>query len=306
MHFSPELIHKDIPLRHLVTFKLGGNADYFYSADSVDALCEAVTYARQQKMPFFILGGGSNLVVSDKGIEGLVIHNQCEDICTIDKAKKQIKISSGFELAHLVSMAQQEGFAGAESFAGIPGSIGGAICGNAGAYGRSVSDILVSCEVLTPEGERKFVDKEFLQFDYRMSRIKKEPFVVLSGIFQLQEGNSSEIQAKIDEILAQRHSKHPEKGVGCAGSYFKNLPPAEGESRRQAAGMFLEKVGAKQMHVGGAAVFSKHANFIINTGTATAEDVKQLACELKEKVQRELGISLEEEVRYVGRWPKTK
>lgn len=302
MKFNSELIHENVPIKHLVTFKLGGEAEYFYSADCVDALCDAVRYAKEHKMPYFILGGGSNLVVSDKGMDGLVIHNQCEDICLIDHEKHQIKLSSGFDFSYLVKIAQQEGFSGAESFAGIPGTIGGAICGNAGAYGKSISDLLISCDVMTMDGKVQTVDKEFMQFEYRMSRAKKEPIVILSGVFQLEAGDKKEIQAKIDDILQQRHSKHPDKEIGCAGSYFKNLPPAPGETRRQAAGMFLDKVGAKGMCFGGASVFEKHANFIINKGTATASDVRNLAKLLKEKVKKELGIDLEEEVRYVGRW----
>lgn len=302
MKFNSELIHENVPIKHLVTFKLGGEAEYFYSADCVDALCDAVRYAKEHKMPYFILGGGSNLVVSDKGMDGLVIHNQCEDICQIDHEKHQIKLSSGFDFSYLVKIAQQEGFSGAESFAGIPGTIGGAICGNAGAYGKSISDLLISCDVMTMDGKVQTVDKEFMQFEYRMSRAKKEPIVILSGVFQLEAGDKKEIQAKIDDILQQRHSKHPDKEIGCAGSYFKNLPPAPGETRRQAAGMFLDKVGAKSMSFGGASVFEKHANFIINKGTATASDVRNLAKLLKEKVKKELGVDLEEEVRYVGRW----
>lgn len=301
MKFNEEFIHKNVPVKHLVTFNIGGNADYFYSADSIDALCGAVNYAKKSNIPFFILGGGSNLVVSDKGIEGLVIHNQCEDICEIDNDKKQIKLSSGYPLSHLVKLAQNHGYEGAETFAGIPGSIGGAICGNAGAYGKSISDILVTCDILTNDGKIQTVDKKYLQFDYRMSRIKKEPIVVLSAVFQFKEGNKKAIQDKIDDILEQRRSKHPEKGIGCAGSFFKNLPPAPGGDRRQAAGLFLDKIGAKNMSYGGAAVFEKHANFIINRGNATAEDVKTLAKMLKEKVKKELNITLEEEVRYIGR-----
>lgn len=301
MKFNEEFIHKNVPIKHLVTFNIGGNADYFYSADSVEALCGAVEYAKHKNIPYFILGGGSNLVVSDNGIEGLVIHNQCEDICDIDKEKYLIKISSGFPLAKLVEIAQNEAFEGAETFAGIPGSIGGAICGNAGAYGKSISDILVNCDIINSDGKKQTVDKSYLQFDYRMSRIKKEPIIVLSAVFQFKSGDKKAIQDKIHEILEQRHSKHPEKGVGCAGSFFKNLPPAPGENRRQAAGMFLDKVGAKSMSFGGAAVYEKHANFIINRGNATAKDVKTLAKMLKEKVKKELNITLEEEVRYVGR-----
>lgn len=301
MKFNEEFIHKNVPIKHLVTFNIGGNADLFYSADSVDALTGAIEYARNNNIPYFILGGGSNLVVSDKGIEGLVIHNLCEDICTINREKKEIFMSSGFPLSRLVQIAQNEGFEGAESFAGIPGSIGGAICGNAGAYGKSISDILTECTIINAEGKIQTVDKSYLQFDYRMSKIKKEPIVVLSAVFKFKTGDKKLIQQKIDEILEQRHSKHPEKGVGCAGSFFKNLPPAPGSDRRQAAGLFLDKIGAKTMSYGGAAVYEKHANFIINKGNATASDVKTLAKMLKDKVKKELNITLEEEVRYVGR-----
>lgn len=302
MNFNPEFIHEDVPLRHLVTFKLGGNADYLYSADCVSALCDAVKFAKKNNLPYFILGGGSNLVVSDDGIEGLVIHNQAEDICEIDNEKCQIRLSTGFEFSDLVNIAQREGFAGAESFAGIPGTLGGAVCGNAGAYGKSISDLLINCDILTADGEVITVDNSYMQFDYRMSRTKREPLIVLSAVFQLERGDKNEIQVKINDILSQRHSKHPDKSIGCAGSYFKNLPPAEGESRRQAVGAILEKVGAKGMKVGGASVFEKHANFIINKGNATAKDVRNLATLLKEKVKSELGISIEEEVRYIGRW----
>lgn len=301
MKFKPEHIVKNISLKEFVTFKIGGNADHFYSADSIDALCDVIKYARDKKMPLLILGGGSNLVVSDRGVDGIVIRNLCKDIFQVDEEKCQIRLSSGFDFSHLVATAQKHGLSGAESFAGIPGSIGGAICGNAGAYGRSISDIMINCDILTSEGMIQTVDKEFLQFDYRMSRVKKEPIIVLSALFQLEKGDKKAIQEKIDEILLQRHSKHPEKGVGCAGSFFKNLPPASGDSRRQAAGALLEKIGAKNMKVGGAAVFEKHANFIVNKGEATSDDVKNLAKLLKDKVLKEFGISLEEEVRYVGR-----
>lgn len=302
MKFNSEFVHKNVPIKHLVTFKIGGNADYLYSADSVDALCDAVKYAKEKGLPYFILGGGSNVLVSDEGIEGLVIHNLSEDIWEVDKEKCQIRLSSGFELEALVSTAYREGYTGAEPFAGIPGTVGGAICGNAGAYGKSISDLLVSCDILTADGEIQRVDNSYMQFTYRMSRVKTEPMVLLSAVFQLEKGDKEQIKAKMTEIMKERQAKHPDHHIGCAGSYFKNLPPKPGETRRQAAGMYLDKVGAKELKVGGASVFEKHANFIINTGNATAKDVRELASLLKAKVKDELGITLEEEVRYIGRW----
>ncbi|HOI92872.1 MAG TPA: UDP-N-acetylmuramate dehydrogenase [Candidatus Rifleibacterium sp.] len=303
MQFSPELIQKNVPLKTLVTFKLGGPAEYFYTADNSESLSAAVEWARQQKMPLFILGGGSNLVVSDAGLEGLVIHNRCMEINSVDAEKHQISISSGYDFEYLVELAQRNGLAGVESFAGIPGSIGGAIYGNAGAYGRCIADVLIDARVLCPDGSIQTVDNSFFGFDYRTSRLKTDPHIILSARFQLETGNADEIKAKMDDIVAQRHSKHPPYEIGCAGSFFKNLPPLPGEDRRRAAGAVLEQAGAKKMSCGGASVFEKHANFIINTGNATASDVKNLAAMLKDKVKKEFGIELCEEVLYVGRWP---
>ncbi|NCB40376.1 MAG: UDP-N-acetylmuramate dehydrogenase [Erysipelotrichia bacterium] len=299
--FNPELIRKNVPLKDLVTFKLGGPAEFFYEAHNSDNLQAAVAYARRERMPLFILGGGSNLVVSDAGLDGLVVHNRSRDINLVDLDKHQITISSGFALAFVVTLAQQNGLTGIEPFTGIPGSLGGAIYGNAGAYGRCIADVLIDARVLFPDGSVQTVPNSFFKFDYRSSLLKTEPHIVLSARFQLEAGNCEEIRLKMDDIILQRHSKHPSCEVGCAGSFFKNLPPLPGEDRRRAAGSVLEQVGAKSMFYGGASVFQKHANFIINTGNATAADVKHLANMLKQKVMNDFGIELSEEVLYVGR-----
>lgn len=301
MQFKPELVQKNVPLKNLVTFKLGGPAEFFYAAETSDDLAAAVAYAKKQGMPLFILGGGSNLVVSDAGLDGLVIHNKCKDINHIDPVKRQIRLASGYDFETLVNLAQENGLTGIESFAGIPGSLGGAIYGNAGAYGKCIADVLIDAQLLCPDGTVQTVDNAFFKFDYRTSRLKSDPYIVLSARFQLEAGDKKEIRAKMDDIVEQRHSKHPPYEVGCAGSFFKNLPPLPGEDRRRAAGSVLEQVGAKNMSYGGASVFQKHANFIINTGNATAEDVKQLAGMLKQKVLHDFGIELCEEVLYVGR-----
>ena len=301
MQFTPELIQKNVPLKNLVTFKLGGPAEFFYTADNAENLRAAAEWASSKRMPLFILGGGSNLVVSDDGLEGLVVHNKCMEVNCVDVERRQIRISSGYDFEYLVNLAQRHGLAGVESFAGIPGSIGGAIYGNAGAYGKCIADVLIEAQLLSPDGRIQTVDNSFFKFDYRTSRLKTDPFIILSSTFQLQEGDSAEIKAKMDDILAQRHSKHPSYEIGCAGSFFKNLPPLPGEDRRRAAGSVLEQAGAKKMSFGGASVFEKHANFIINTGNATAADVKHLADMLKEKVRHDFGIELTEEVLYVGR-----
>ncbi len=301
MQFTPELVQRNVPMKNLVTFKLGGPAEFFYTADNSDNMQAAVAWAKKQNMPLFILGGGSNLVVSDAGLDGLVVHNRCMEVNSVDLESRQIRISSGYDFEYLVELAQKNGLAGVESFAGIPGSVGGAIYGNAGAYGKCIADVLLDAQLLCPDGSVKTVDNSFFSFDYRTSRLKSDPHIILSARFQLEAGDKDEIKAKADDIVTQRHSKHPPYEIGCAGSFFKNLPPLPGEDRRRAAGSVLEQAGAKKMSYGGASVFEKHANFIINTGNATAADVKHLAAMLKEKVMHDFGIELSEEVLYIGR-----
>lgn len=301
MKLTIDNLKRNVPLKNLVTFKLGGPAEYFYEAGSTDALTAAIELARQAGMPWFLLGGGSNLVIADDGIDGLVVHNKATDVKHVDHESRQVSLSSGLELEFLVELAHQLGMSGVESFAGIPGSIGGAIYGNAGAYGRSMADVLVDAQLLFPDGSIQTVPNSFFQFDYRSSRLKKEPYVILSAKFQLDPGNRDEIKAKMDDIVEQRHSKHPPYEIGCAGSFFRNLPPLPGEERRRAAGGVLEQAGAKNMSFGGAKVFANHANFIINEGSATARDVKHLADMLKQKVLKDFGIELCEEVLYVGK-----
>jgi len=301
MNLSINNLKRNVPLKNLVTFKLGGPAEYFYEAASTESLLAAIALARREGMPWFLLGGGSNLVVADEGLDGLVVHNLTADLKRVDHASRQVSLSSGLELEFLVELAHQLGLRGVESFAGIPGSIGGAIYGNAGAYGRSIADVLIDAQVLFPDGSVQTVPNSFFQFDYRCSRLKQEAYIVLSARFQLEPGNRDEIKAKMEEIVEQRHSKHPPYEIGCAGSFFKNLPPLPGEERRRAAGSVLEQAGAKEMSYGGAKVFDKHANFIINEGKATARDVKHLAEMLKQKVLKDFGIELSEEVLYVGR-----
>lgn len=301
MNLTVNSLKRNVPLKNLVTFKLGGPAEYFYEATSSEALIAAIALAEREGMPWFLLGGGSNLVIADDGIEGLVVHNLITDLKSVDHQTRQLSLSSGLDLEFMVELALQLGMSGAECFAGIPGSIGGAIYGNAGAYGRSIADILIDAQLLFPDGSVQTVPNSFFQFDYRSSMLKKEPHIVLNARFQLESGNSEEIKAKIADIIEQRHSKHPSHEVGSAGSFFKNLPPLPGEERRRAAGGVLEQAGAKTMHCGGAKVFEKHANFIINEGYATAQDVKNLADMLKKKVLKDFGIELSEEVLYVGR-----
>lgn len=302
MPFNEKLIKNNYPLKDLTTFHIGGPADFFFEAETAQDIVDAVNYAKTANLPYFVIGGGSNLVISDKGIAGLVIQNSIKNIKQIDFDNQTITLSTGHMLSELVNTAEKEGFTGAEPFAGIPGSLGGAICGNAGAYGKSISDILLEAEILLSDGVVKTVNKDFFDFSYRTSILKRESHIVLSATFALKQGNPEAIAQEIAQIKATRKTKHPGKEIGCAGSFFKNLPPEPGESRRRAAGEILEKIGAKKISFGGACVYENHANFIINKGNAKASDVRSLAKILIDKVKELYGVELEEEVRYVGRW----
>ncbi|MBF0500444.1 MAG: UDP-N-acetylmuramate dehydrogenase [Candidatus Riflebacteria bacterium] len=294
-------IQKAVSLAPYTTFHLGGDAELFLETHTEEELAEAVRMARDEGWSYFLLGGGSNLVVSDKGVSGLVIRNHAENSDFVDVSHGLITLSSGWPLAYAVGLAWKHSLSGFETFTGIPGTVGGAIYGNAGAYGRCVGDLLVSADILTPEGEIKTVGSDFFQFAYRTSLLKSVQHIVLKATFRVSPGDPAVIRARIKDIAAQRHSKHPPKEVGSAGSFFKNLDQKPGETQRRAAGEFLEKAGAKEIVVGGASVYAKHANFIVNYGEASASDVRSLASILKQKVFELFGIELHEEVIYVGR-----
>ncbi len=293
-------IQRGVTLAPFTTFHIGGRAELFVEAESETEVADAITYARNQGIPWLLLGGGSNVLIADEGVRGLVIRNVSHDGDLVDPVTKTITVSSGRPLAYLVGLAYRAGMAGFEWATGIPGTVGGAICGNAGAYGSCIADSLVQADLLSPTGEIMQVNRDFLRFTYRDSRLKHEQYVVLNATFRVEPGNRDEIRAKMKEIFVQRSAKHPPPQVGSAGSYFKNLDPAPGETRRRPAGAVLEQAGAKKVAVGGASVYEKHANFIINCGRATARDVKALARELKTRVAELFGIQLEEEVIYIG------
>jgi len=293
-------LRRNEPLKPFTTFYLGGPAEVFLEVRNEAELVAAVALARSEGLPYFLLGGGSNLVVSDRGVPGLVILNKAGDPDNVDLARGLITVSSGRPLSHLVGLAWRHCLTGLEPFTGIPGSVGGAVYGNAGAYGRSISDLLICADILTPEGELIRVDRDWFGFAYRTSALKRRRDIVVNVTVRVQAGEREQIKARMIDISTQRHAKHPPREIGSAGSFFKNLDPSPGETRRRAAGEVLEKAGAKQMSFGGASVYAKHANFIINQGRASAADVRELAQRLKEKVRSMFDIALEEEVIYLG------
>lgn len=302
-------------MREFTTFRIGGPADAMIEARTPEALVRVISGARAAKIPFFILGGGSNLLIDDAGIAGIVIKNRYKNITVIDSqnfgylvpAMKPdeaantvfLLAGSGTKLSEIVDFACDNGLTGCEFLAGIPGTLGGAVYGNAGAYGKGIGDLLVMAKLIDGASAVACVERDYFKFDYRTSSLKKTGEFLLSAVIRLARGDAKKVRADVDKIITERHLKHPPESIGCAGSFFKNVAPVTPNARRIAAGYFLELAGAKEMKRGNAEVYSKHANFIINPGGATAAEVRALAASLKSKVLEKFGLLLEEEVMYV-------
>ncbi len=288
-------LKQSVFLHEHANFKVGGQADYFFAASFLTDLVQAVRLARQHSIPYYIIGGGYNLLFDDDGFRGLIIKNCVQGINKTGVAK--IEAYSGTPIRELVEFCIANTLQGFEFLAGIPGTIGGAVFGNAGAFDRDIGSFLTEALILDKRGEQVQVDRDYFAFDYRQSRLRTNRNLLLNATFLLQKSVRQDIEERIAENLAKRGKKHPPREVACAGSYFKN-PVLPGGKRIPAADL-LDQVGAKSLGVGGAAVFSDHANFIINKQEATTKDILCLALELKNRVKQKFGIELEEEVIYL-------
>ncbi len=252
-------------------------------------------------IPWRTMGGGSNLLVADNGVPEAVlrIFSAVPD-CRRDG--DAICVSAGTALDALARFAAEEGLAGLGFASGIPGTVGGGICGNAGAFGAALGDAVARVEVLTRTGEKKFLARGDLEFGYRQSSLQNMGAVVVQAWFRTTPGDRARLLAEQAEILAMRREKHPDwRVLPTAGSFFKNLPPAAPGGPRQPAGRLLEQAGAKQMRTGGAYVFEKHANIVIAGPGATARDVARLAERMAAAVKEACGVDLEPEVRFWGK-----
>lgn len=274
------------------TFGIGGEALFFYVAKKTEDLIQAVQIAKEGRIPFFVLGGGSNVLVSDSGFKGLVIKNKCNQILLSDK---EITCQSGAFLDDLISLGCENSLSGMEFAAGIPGTVGGAVYGNAGALGKAVGDLLTEAVILNSQGKIEKVEKEYFEFGYRESKLKKTKDLLLSATFKLMKGEKEEIKKGIQKNLEERRRRLPQKEKS-AGCFFKNVVE---NGKKISAGFLLEQVDAKKIKEGDAAVFDKHANILINLGKAKSEEVRKIADLLKRKVKEKFGIDLEEEVVYL-------
>ena len=277
------------PMSLHTTFKVGGPADVFVLPSSAEELVGAVSACRKLDVPYFVLGKGSDLLVDDAGFRGVMVALDCLNEMSVEGTT--LVCEAGVALGDAAERACQEGLTGFEFACGIPGSIGGACFMNAGAYDGCMADVLESVDVLTPEGDLVTLGVDELELGYRASRIRTQGLVVLRARIRLQEGDAAEIRAKMDDLTRRREEKQPLE-YGSAGSTFKR---PEGYF----AGKLIMDAGLKGYQVGNACVSTKHAGFVVNLGGATAADVHAVIEHVQDEVERQFGVRLEPEVRFL-------
>ena len=283
-------VRENVTLAPYTTMRTGGPAALFAEPQATQQLVCAVQWAKENHLPCLVLGNGSNLLIADSGFDGLVIHLG-RDFSEITVSGCTLTAQAGASLAAAARAAAQASLTGLEFAAGIPGSIGGAVCMNAGAYGGEIAQGITSARVLTPEGVRT-VGKEALALGYRASAVMKNDWIVLEATFELSPGNPDDIRAVMADLAARRRDKQPLQYPSC-GSFFKR--PAG-----HYAGALIEQAGLKGYRVGDAQVSEMHAGFVINRGHAASSDIYRLMLDVQHRVQAQFGVTLEPEVRLIG------
>jgi UDP-N-acetylmuramate dehydrogenase len=299
----------NVPLASYTRFGIGGRAALLCESASVEAFQQALHMVRKIGVPHVVIAGGSNLIVSDYGLAGVVLRFLGEQIA--DRGTL-LHVEAGLPLQSVVDHSIALGLRGMETMTGIPGSLGGAVYGNAGAYGHSINERVES--VLFTDGERMHTfDNQECEFDYRESIFKRrKDWIILSADLRFETGVSSELKKAADDIRAIRDAKYP-PSMKCAGSIFKNclfsrlpahvqalIPAKVVREGKVPSAWFLEQVGAKGLRVGDIQVATYHANLIYNDGNGTAADVVAVIRQLKQRVQERFGFEIEEEVQYIG------
>jgi len=281
----------DEPMKLHTTFRVGGNASAFVKIKDEEQLSKLLKYFAKIEQPYFIKGNGSNILVSDRGYEGVVLEiaNSFSDILVNGNV---ITARAGAMLSKIAMVAMENSLGGLEFASGIPGTVGGAVVMNAGAYGGEMKDVVTSVKVMNKDGEIFIIDNRGMEFSYRTSAIKNKDFVVLEVTLELPSLDSAVIKAKMDELSALRKSKQPLE-YPSAGSTFKR---PEGYF----AGKLIMDAGLRGYSIGGAQVSEKHCGFVINKSSATATDIYEVICEVREKVYAAFGVKLEPEIIFLG------
>lgn len=286
-----EHVLKDEPMSRHTTFRVGGEAEYLVEVPDAEAMAAMIKRFNQIGIPYYVIGNGSNLLVGDKGIKGFVLDTSAR-MRKMEVQEERIIVEAGELLSRVAKEAKEHSLTGMEFAAGIPGTIGGALVMNAGAYDGEMKQIVERVTVVSTEGEILELDNDTMEFGYRYSILKDRPFVVLRAVLKLQKGDAGEIQAKMDDFAERRRQKQPLE-YPSAGSTFKR---PEGYF----AGKLIMDAGMRGFRVGDAQISEKHCGFVINIGHASAADISELMDEAAERVKGQFGVRLEPEVIKIG------
>ena len=286
-----EQVKKDEPMKIDTTFRVGGPASYFVTPETEEEVAKVIEVCTQENVPYYIVGNGSNLLVSDQGYEGVIIQIY-KQMNRVEITENEIHAQAGALLSMIANRAMEAELTGFEFAAGIPGTLGGACVMNAGAYGGEMKDVLETVTVLTRDGDVKTLTKDELELGYRTSVIAKKDYIVLSAVIRLENGKKEEIKAVMDDLKEKRITKQPLE-YPSAGSTFKR---PEGYF----AGKLIQDAGLRGFPVGGAQVSEKHCGFVVNKDQATAADVMNLMNQVSDKVYEMSGVRLEPEVKRLG------
>ena len=288
--YSEDELEIDALMKDHIYFKVGGKVDILLKPTKIEQIEDTIKVCNSNNIPYIVIGNGSNLLVKDGGIRGVVIK-----LCDLNEVivdDRNIKAYCGALLKDVSTIAMENSLAGIEFACGIPGSMGGAVFMNAGAYDGEIKNTIIEAEVIDKEGNYKLLRGEGLQFGYRTSNIKSEGYIVVSATLGLVEGDKEKISSRIDDLTQKREERQPLE-YPSAGSTFKR---PEGHF----AGKLIEDAGLKGYSIGGAQVSEKHSGFVINKGGATAKDVLDLINHIQEEVKRQFGVELKTEVRILG------
>jgi len=293
-------VRRDAPLAPYTSARVGGPADFLVEVRSAGVLEAAARLLWESATPFLILGGGSNALISDSGVRGVVLLNRAREMRFEPEGESpSVWAESGAMLGTIARLAAERGLAGLEWAASVPGTLGGAIVGNAGAYGGDIAGCLMMAEILQHNGMRESWEVERLDYGYRTSALKGHGgrFIVLAGHLRLEHSTPEACRARMQELAARREASQP--GGASMGSMFKNPP---GDS----AGRLIEAAGLKGLQLGGARISEKHANFFLNEGAGTAADVLSLIRTAQEKVAERFGVRLDLEIELLGDWTEAE
>ena len=286
-----ENVRRQEPMSLHTTFRIGGPADLFVMPGSIQAVADSIRICKETQTPYAVIGNGSNLLVSDAGYRGVIIQIG-RNLNQITGNGEEIRAQAGAMLSVIAKTALSESLTGFEFASGIPGTLGGAVVMNAGAYGGEMKDVLTEVTVLTREGEIRTIPAEKLELGYRTSLAAKNGWIILEAVLRFQKGDAEAIRNRMEELKVQRVTKQP-LDLPSAGSTFKR---PEGYF----AGKLIMDAGLRGFTVGGAQISEKHCGFVVNKGGATAEDVRNLICAVQKKVQEDAGVKLEPEVKFLG------